>query len=192
AGAALDAVSRGLTVAIVEARDIASGTSSRSSKLIHGGLRYLEQLNFPLVREALKERGLLLTRLAPHLVRTVPFVLPLTHRVWQRAYYGSGVLLYDFLGTIFGTARGLPLHLHLTRAGARRLFPGLRSDALIGAIEYYDGQVDDARHTLTVVRTAASLGAAVATSARVIDVLTDAREVVGVRVKDLESGDEFE
>src|SRR5919109_3024371 len=94
-GTALDAASRGLSVALVEQRDFAAGTSSRSSKLIHGGLRYLEQLNFALVREALKERALLLHRLAPHLVRPVSFLYPLTHRVWERAYVGAGVALYD-------------------------------------------------------------------------------------------------
>ncbi|WP_163512111.1 glycerol-3-phosphate dehydrogenase/oxidase [Fodinicola acaciae] len=192
AGVALDAASRGLSVALVEARDFAAGTSSRSSKLIHGGLRYLEQLNFSLVREALKERGLLLTKLAPHLVRPVPFLVPLNHHVWQRFYYGSGVLLYDFLGSIFGTSRGLPIHKHYSRTGARRLFPGLRNDALIGAIRYFDGQIDDARHTVTVARTAASLGAAVVTSTRVIDVLRNAREVVGVRVRDMECNEEYE
>jgi len=192
AGAALDAASRGLSVALVEARDYAAGTSSRSSKLIHGGLRYLERLNFALVREALKERGLLLTRLAPHLVRPVPFLIPLEHRLWQRAYYGAGVALYDTLGSIFGTSRGLPRHRHLSRSGARRLFPGLRRDAQIGAIRYYDGQVDDARFTLTLARTAASYGAAMGTSVRVVDVLKDVREVIGVRVRDMETGDEFD
>jgi glycerol-3-phosphate dehydrogenase len=192
AGAALDAASRGLSVALVEARDYAAGTSSRSSKLIHGGLRYLEQLNFGLVREALKERGLLLTTLAPHLVRPVPFLVPLEHRVWQRAYYGAGVALYDTLGSIFGTSRGLPRHKHLSKTGARRLFPGLRRDALIGAIRYYDGQVDDARFTMTLARTAASYGAALGTSMRVVDLLRDVREVVGVRVRDMETGEEFD
>lgn len=192
AGAALDAASRGLSVAMVEARDYAAGTSSRSSKLIHGGLRYLEQFNFGLVREALKERGLLLTRLAPHLVRPVPFLVPLNHRVWQRAYYGAGVALYDTLGSIFGTSRGLPRHRHLSKTGARHLFPGLRRDALIGAIEYHDGQMDDARFALTLARTAASYGAAMATSTRVIKLLTDVREVIGVRVRDMETGEEFD
>src|SRR5579862_6493786 len=84
AGAALDAATRGLSVALVEARDYASGTSSRSSKLIHGGLRYLEQLEFGLVREALRERHLMLTRLCPHLVQPVSFLYPLTHHVWER------------------------------------------------------------------------------------------------------------
>src|SRR5437660_7119159 len=90
AGIALDAVTRGLTVALVEKRDFAAGTSSRSSKLIHGGLRYLEHLELGLVREALRERALLLNRIAPHLVRPVPLMVPLTHRVWERTYLGSG------------------------------------------------------------------------------------------------------
>src|SRR5690242_21474609 len=93
AGTALDAVTRGLSTGLVEARDWASGTSSRSSKLIHGGLRYLEMLDFGLVREALQERGLLLTRLAPHLVRPVPFLYPLTHRGWERPYVAAGLTL---------------------------------------------------------------------------------------------------
>ncbi|GAA0270343.1 glycerol-3-phosphate dehydrogenase/oxidase [Cryptosporangium japonicum] len=192
AGAALDAASRGLSVALVEARDFAAGTSSRSSKLIHGGLRYLEQLNFSLVREALEERGRLLTTLAPHLVRPTPFLLPLNHHGWQRLYYGAGVALYDTLGSILGTARGLPRHKHLSRTSARRLFPSLRRDALVGAIRYYDGHVDDARFVLTLARTAASYGAVTATSTRVVDLLRNAREVVGVRVRDLESDEEFE
>src|SRR6476646_8311932 len=98
AGAALDAASRGLRVGLIEARDYASGTSSKSSKLIHGGLRYLEMLDFGLVREALRERELLLTRLAPHLVKPVPFLWPLTHRGWERLYLGAGLALYDTLG----------------------------------------------------------------------------------------------
>src|SRR6202020_191026 len=99
AGSALDAVTRGLSTAIVEARDWASGTSSRSSKLIHGGLRYLEMMDFALVREALHERGLLLDRLAPHLVHPVRFLYPLTHRGWERIYVGAGLRLYDTLGS---------------------------------------------------------------------------------------------
>ena len=98
AGAALDAATRGLDVGLIEARDYASGTSSKSSKLIHGGLRYLEMLDFGLVREALRERELLLTRLAPHLVKPVPFLWPLTHRGWERVYLGAGLALYDRLG----------------------------------------------------------------------------------------------
>ncbi len=191
AGAALDAASRGLSVALVEARDYASGTSSRSSKLIHGGLRYLEQLEFPLVYEALRERGLLLRQLAPHLVRPVPILVPLTH-AWERPYYGAGVLLYDVLAGALGYGRGVPWHRHLGRRAARRTFPSLRDDALRGAIRYFDGQVDDARYVLTLARTAASYGAAIAPSTRVIGMLRDAREVVGVRVRDSETREEFD
>jgi glycerol-3-phosphate dehydrogenase len=210
AGAALDAASRGLSVALIEARDLASGTSSRSSKLIHGGLRYLEQFEFGLVHEALRERGLLATRLAPHLVRPVPFLVPLTapagpiglpQRIWQRAYYGAGVALYDAFASASALAgrvlqgqptRGMPMHRHLSRTAARRQFPSLREDAVTGAIEYYDGQVDDARFVVTLARTAASLGAAVVTSARAVGILRSAREVTGVRVTDLETGEEFD
>src|SRR5690349_6012690 len=98
AGVALDATTRGLSTALVEARDFASGTSSRSSKLFHGGLRYLEQLDFRLVREALRERELMITRIAPHLVKPVPFLYPLSHHVWERPYVASGLLLYDTMG----------------------------------------------------------------------------------------------
>jgi glycerol-3-phosphate dehydrogenase len=195
AGAALDAASRGLSVALVEARDWASGTSSRSSKLIHGGLRYLEQFEFGLVHEALRERGLLLTRLAPHLVRPVPFLVPLT-RWYERPYFGSGVLLYDLMGSavggVKGGERGVPWHRHLTRRGAKRLFPSLGDDVLRGAIRYYDGQVDDARYTMTLARSAASYGAALATSTRVTGIIRDARQVVGVTVRDMETRESFD
>ncbi|WP_238145522.1 glycerol-3-phosphate dehydrogenase/oxidase [Antricoccus suffuscus] len=193
AGVALDAATRGLRVAIVEARDWAAGTSSRSSKLIHGGLRYLEQLDFPLVREALRERGLLLGKIAPHLVRPVPFLLPLEKRVWQRFYYGAGVALYDSLGSVLGTSREMPRHKHLTRRQARAIFPSLKPDALIGAIRYYDGQVDDARLTMSLVRTAAAYGAAAVSSARVVRLRRDeAGAVVGAVVSDLESSREID
>ncbi|WP_410565357.1 glycerol-3-phosphate dehydrogenase [Amycolatopsis sp. cmx-4-61] len=188
AGVALDAASRGLSTALVEARDFAAGTSSRSSKLIHGGLRYLEQLDFKLVREALKERGLLLQKLAPHLVRPVKFLVPLQHRVWERGYIGAGVTLYDTLGG----ARALPRHRHLSKRGAARVAPGLADDALIGAIQYHDAQVDDARHTMTIARTAAEQGASVLTRTRVTSLLREGERVVGAKVVDRESGVEFE
>jgi glycerol-3-phosphate dehydrogenase len=185
-GTALDAVTRGLTVGLVEARDLASGTSSRSSKLIHGGLRYLEQLNFALVREALGERGLLLDTLCPHLVKPVPFLYPLTHRGWERLYVGSGIALYDLMAARSGHSAGLPRHRHLSRRGALARFPSLRADSLVGAIEYYDAQVDDARHTLTVARTAAVYGAHVATRAQVVKFLREGERVTGAVVEDLE------
>jgi len=188
AGSALDAATRGLTVGLVEARDFASGTSSRSSKLIHGGLRYLEMLDFRLVAEALSERGLLIDKLAPHLIRPVPFIYPLKHHVWERLYAGSGVALYDLLAKASGNGAGLPLHRHLTRRGARRIVPSLRKDALVGALQYYDAQVDDARHTMFVARTAAAYGAHVATRARVVGLLREGERVTGAEVHDLESG----
>ena len=184
AGVALDAATRGLRVALVEMRDYASGTSSRSSKLFHGGLRYLEQLNLSLVREALRERELMLTRLAPHLVRPVPFLYPLRHRGWERPYVGAGLTLYDTLGG----ESSLPRHRHLTRTGARALCPALRRDALVGALQYYDAQVDDARHTLTLVRTAARYGATVRNSTRVVGLRRDGGRVVGAELLDVETG----
>ncbi|BBG00502.1 MULTISPECIES: glycerol-3-phosphate dehydrogenase/oxidase [Pseudonocardia] len=192
AGAALDAATRGLSAGLVEARDFASGTSSRSSKLVHGGLRYLEMLDFRLVAEALAERGLLIQHLAPHLVRPVPFLYPLQHRGWERLYAGAGVALYDTLGFLSGRSRGVPHHRHLTRRGARKVVPSLRKDALVGALQYYDAQVDDARHTMFIARTAAAYGAHVATRARVVGLLKDAGRVVGATVQDLESGERID
>jgi len=187
-GCALDAATRGLSVALVEQRDIASGTSSRSSKLLHGGLRYLEQRDFALVREALHERGLLTKKVCPHLVRTVSFLIPLTHRIWQRLYYGAGVLLYDLLA--WTGKNPLPRHRHLSRKQALDLVPGLQPSSLIGGIVYSDAQVDDARHTLAVARTAARHGAAIATSTQVTDLVFEevdgVRTVVGAELSDLE------
>jgi glycerol-3-phosphate dehydrogenase len=187
-GAALDAATRGLRVALVEARDLASGTSSRSSKLFHGGLRYLEQLEFGLVREALRERELMLTRIAPHLVKPVAFLYPLSNRVWERPYTAAGLFLYDTMGG----ARSVPGQKHLTRAGALRLVPALKRDALIGGIRYYDAQADDARHTMMVGRTAAHYGAVVRTSTQVVGFLREADRVSGVRVRDVEDGREVD
>ncbi|WP_375483206.1 glycerol-3-phosphate dehydrogenase/oxidase [uncultured Mycobacterium sp.] len=183
-GCALDAATRGLKVAMVEARDFASGTSSRSSKMFHGGLRYLEQLEFGLVREALYERELSLTTLAPHMVKPLPFLYPLTRRWWERPYVAMGMLLYDQLGG----AKSVPPQKHLTRAGALRLCPGLKRNSLIGGIRYYDTVVDDARHTLTVARTAAHYGAVVRSSTQVIALLREGDRVTGVRVRDSEDG----
>jgi len=192
AGVALDAVTRGLSVGLVEARDFASGTSSRSSKLIHGGLRYLEQLDFGLVREALTERALLLQRIAPHLIKPVSFLFPFTHFGWERAYVGAGVSMYDLLGIARGQVRGLPVHRQLSRAGALRLAPALRKSALTGALLYWDAQVDDARYVLGLVRTAATYGANIASRTQVTGFLREGERVTGVRAVDLESGSERE
>ena len=192
AGVALDAVTRGLTTGLVEARDFGSGTSSRSSKLIHGGLRYLEQLNVGLVREALSERALLLQRIAPHLVHPVSFLFPFTHHVWERAYVGAGVSAYDTLGFSMGQTRGLPGHRQLSRRGALRLAPALNRKALTGALVYWDAQVDDARYVVSLVRTAASFGAHAASRTQVTGFLREGERVTGVRATDLETGNEVE
>lgn len=190
AGAALDAATRGLRTGIVEAQDWASGTSSRSSKLVHGGLRYLQMLDFPLVHEALTERDLLITELAPHLVEPLSFLYPLEHRVWERAYVGAGVALYDTLASVNGRRRrALPVHRHLSRAGIAKQFPDLRHDAAIGAIRYWDASVDDARLVLTLVRTAASYGAFTANRTQVVELThSSVGAVNGAVVEDLETG----
>ncbi|HEU5005620.1 MAG TPA: glycerol-3-phosphate dehydrogenase/oxidase [Jatrophihabitantaceae bacterium] len=186
AGAALDAATRGLSVALVESRDLAAGTSSRSSKLFHGGLRYLEQLELGLVREALRERELMLTRLAPHLVKPVPFLYPLTHHGWERPYVAAGLGLYDTMGG----HSSLPRQKHLSRRAALRTFPSLRPDSLVGAVRYFDAQTDDARHTLTVARTAARYGAVVRPSTTAFALERESDRVVGVHVRDAEDGRE--
>lgn len=183
-GAALDAATRGLSVGLVEARDLASGTSSRSSKLFHGGLRYLEQLDFALVREALRERELSLTVLAPHLVKPVPFLYPIKGLGWERPYFAAGLTLYEALGG----PNSLPRHRHLSRRGARSIAPSLRPDSLVGAIQFWDSQADDARHTLTVARTAARYGAIVRTSTEVVGLVREGGRVVGAEIRDVESG----
>ena len=158
AGIALDAAGRGLRTGIVEMGDWASGTSSWSSKLIHGGLRYLYQLDFPLVHEALTERGRLLETTAPHLVKAQPFLWPLK-RAYERSYSAVGVGMYDALAVAGARGRRtLPLQKHLGRRGAAALAPALNPDKLAGAIRFYDARVDDARLVIDLVRTAVETG----------------------------------
>lgn len=192
AGTALDAVTRGLSAGIVEAQDWAAGTSSCSSRLIHGGLRYLEMFDFALVHEALRERGLLISRLAPHLVTPVPFLYPLRHRVWERAYITAGVTLYDLLALSTGNTGGLPHHRQLSRRQALAETPSLKPDALVGALGYYDAHADDARLTMEIVRTAVGYGALAASRARVSGLVLEHGRVVGARVVDGETGAELE
>ncbi len=192
AGVALDAATRGLSTVIVEAQDWAAGTSSRSTKLVHGGLRYLQMLDFKLVHEALTERGLLLSRIAPHLVKPMSFLIPLEHRIWQRAYYGAGVSLYDVLANLMPGRRALPIHQHTTRKGMQKQFPDLRHETAIGAVKYWDATVDDARLVATLVRTAVTYGARAATRTQVIRLTKDsAGRVDGAVLKDLETGREI-
>lgn len=192
AGTALDAVTRGLSTVVVEAQDWASGTSSRSTKLVHGGLRYLQMLDFKLVHEALTERGLLLSKIAPHLVKPMAFLIPLEHRIWQRAYYGAGVSLYDLLANLMPGRRALPIHQHTTRKGLQQQFPDLKHDTAIGAVKYWDATVDDARLVATLIRTAVTYGAHAATRTQVVKLTKDdAGSVNGAILRDLETGEEL-
>lgn len=190
-GCALDAVTRGLSVGMVEARDWGSGTSSRSSKLVHGGIRYLEQLDFRLVREALIERGLLLQRIAPHLVKPVRFLYPVRNIV-ERCYVGAGMILYDVFARTGGRPPGVPHHRHYTKRQVQRGIPSLKKDAFAGGIAYYDAQVDDARYVSSLARTASFYGAKVASRVRVEGFLKVGQRVVGVTAHDLETGETFE
>ncbi len=192
AGSALDAATRGLRVGLVEARDWASGTSSRSSKLVHGGIRYLEQLDFRLVREALIERGLLLQRIAPHLVKPVRFLYPLTKPVIERLYVGAGMLLYDLFSFSGGRPSGVPHHRHLSKRQVMRAAPSLAHSACIGGLAYYDAQVDDARYVANLARTASFYGAHVASRLRVEGFIKVGQRVVGVHAHDLETGEKFD
>ena len=188
AGIAVDAASRGLRTGIVEMGDWASGTSSWSSKLIHGGLRYLYQLNFALVHESLTERGRLLTRTAPHLVKAQPFLWPLKHQV-ERSYSAVGIGMYDALA--LAGARGhqtVPVQRHLGRKGTKALAPALDTSHLAGAIQFYDARVDDARLVIDLVRTAVGLGAFAASRTTVTGFLRNGEQVTGAVVTDRESG----
>lgn len=189
AGIALDAAARGLSTAVIEAQDWASGTSSRSSRLVHGGLRYLYNLDFKLVAEALRERGRLLTTVAPHLVEAQPFLWPLQKRVVERAYSAVGVGMYDALARIgTGGKKTVPIQKHLSKKGAINRFPDIDPDSLIGAIEFYDARVDDARLVITLIRTALKYGAEAASRVRVTGIVKEGDRAVGVEATDLETG----
>src|SRR5947209_11916578 len=142
-------------------------------------------MDFQLVREALRERDLMITTLAPHLVRPVSFLYPLTHYGWERMYVGAGLLLYDAMGG----SHALPRHRHLSRRGARAIAPALKRAALVGGIRYYDAQADDARHTLTLVRTASAYGATVRSSTEVVGFTREGGRIVGAELRDTETGE---
>lgn len=192
AGIALDAATRGLRTAIVEAGDWAMGTSAWSSKLVHGGLRYLYNLDFKLVSEALKERGLLLERTAPHLVKAQPFLWPLKLPLIERAYSAVGIGMYDTLAFVgAGGRKTVPAQQHFTKSGTKKVFPGIKDSAFSGAIQFYDARVDDARLVIDLVRTAAGYGALATTRTKVTGVEKDASgRVIGAKILDLETGTE--
>lgn len=192
AGIALDAATRGLRTGIVEAQDWAGATSRWSSKLVHGGLRYLQQLDFKLVAEALSERERLLYTLAPHLVKPVPFLYPITHPVWERPYVTAGIGLYDTLAHVGSKVASMPFHRHLSARGVAKAFPGIKPGTMVGAVKYWDGKVDDARLVLTLIRTAVGYGALAASRTQVTGLVKDETgTVIGAHVKDRETGEQF-
>jgi hypothetical protein len=180
-GTALDAASRGLRVAVFESHDFASGTSSRATKLVHGGVRYLAQGHIPLVREALRERSRLLAN-APHNAHPLQFVMP-SFQWWERPFYGIGLKMYDALSG----SHGLGATEFLSSAETREALPGVRSDGLSGGVRYWDGQFNDARLAIDLARTAASFGALVFNYCKVDRLIEDAGKVVGVHVVDQET-----
>ncbi|QGF25052.1 FAD-dependent oxidoreductase [Raineyella fluvialis] len=189
AGIAVDAVTRGLRTGIVEMQDWAAGTSSRSSRLVHGGLRYLYQLDLHLVSEALAERGLLMETIAPHLVHAQPFLWPLRIPLIERGYSALGVGLYDLIARFRGGH--VPIQRHYDKAGALGLFPDIRPSRLTGAIRFYDARVDDARLVIDLVRTAVSYGAFAASRTRVVGLVRHHGVVTGAVLHDLEADREI-
>jgi glycerol-3-phosphate dehydrogenase len=185
-GAAVDAAARGYRTLLVEARDFASGTSSCSTKLIHGGVRYLRQGDFALVRSALHERSRLLAN-APHLVHPLAFVIPARHLA-DRLVYGAGLKLYDLLAG----RHSLAASRSLNRAETLAALPGLRPDRLCGGIRYWDGQFDDARLAIALMRTAGDLGATCLNYLPAIDLCKTGGRVCGAVLRDGESGETFE
>jgi len=185
-GVAVDAAARGLSVALIEAHDFGKGTSSRSTKLVHGGVRYLEQGNIPLVMSALKERGLMRQN-APHLVHDLAFVVP-NYSWWEAPFYGIGLKLYDLLAGRYGFGASKLLSKEET---LERL-PALEADELRGGVVYYDGQFDDARLLVHLAMTAADHSAVLANYCPATGLLRDAEGYVnGVTARDEETGEEL-
>ena len=186
-GVAVDAASRGLSVVLVEAHDFGKGTSSRSTKLVHGGVRYLEQGNVPLVMSALKERGLMRQN-APHLVHDLAFVVP-NYSWWEAPFYGIGLKLYDLLAGKYGFGASKLL----SKSETLERLPGLEPEGLTGGVVYYDGQFDDARLLIHLAMTAADHNAALVNHCPATAVLRDAEGYVnGVSARDAETGEEFQ
>ena len=185
-GVALDAAARGLSVVLVESHDFAKGTSSRATKLVHGGVRYLAQGNISLVTEALRERTLLLNN-APHLAQPLAFVMP-AYRWWESAFYGIGLKMYDALA---GKA-GLGKTEFLSRTEVLGLLPTARPDQLKGGVKYWDGQFDDARMALALARTAAQQGALLVNYCRAADLRYAGGKIAGLTCQDTLSGKSYD
>ena len=187
AGVALDAASRGFSVLLLEREDFGKGTSGRSTKLVHGGVRYLEQGNVSLVMEALKERGILIEN-APHLVHDLPFVVP-NYSWWETPFYGIGLKIYDLLAGKYGFGRSRILPLDETL----HLLPNIRQDGLRGGVVYHDGQFDDARLLIALLTTAAEHGATILNYAPAAAFRRDASGFIdGVDTVDRETGEQFQ
>ncbi|WP_295850123.1 glycerol-3-phosphate dehydrogenase/oxidase [uncultured Xylophilus sp.] len=184
-GVALDAAARGLSVVLLESQDFAKGTSSRATKLVHGGVRYLAQGNVSLVREALHERSTLLQN-APHLAQPLPFVMP-SYKLWETPFYGIGLKVYDALA---GKA-GLGDTEFLGRDRTLQLLPGVQPAGLRGGVKYWDGQFDDARLAIALARTAAARGALLVNYCPVDALVHEAGRVAGLRCHDAETGRAF-
>ncbi len=185
-GAAVDAASRGLKTLLLESHDFAKGTSSRATKLVHGGVRYLAQGNFSLVRDALHERGLLRQN-ATHLVRTLGFVIP-GYEWWSVPFYGFGMKAYDFLSGKLNLAPSKPI----SKLQALEFIPTLRQDGLLGGVLYFDAQFDDARLALTLARTLVDLGGTLLNYAPVTGLNKQNNRVSGVTARDLETEETFQ
>jgi glycerol-3-phosphate dehydrogenase len=186
-GAAVDAASRGYDVVLLEASDFGKGTSSRSTKLIHGGVRYLEQGNVTLVMEALRERGILRQN-APHLVHDLAFIVP-NYEWWEAPFYGVGLKLYDFLAGKYGFGRSRTL----SREDALERLPNLKTEGLRGGVIYFDGQFDDARLLIHLAMTADQHGAVLANYCPVESLARNEEGYVeGLGARDLESGEELD
>lgn len=181
-GCSIDAASRGYRTLLLEQEDFAKGTSSRSTKLVHGGVRYLKQGNVSLVLEALKERGLLLKN-APHLVHDLPFVVP-NYTWWEGPYYGIGLKMYDLLAGRSGFGRSK----HLSKEETIAQIPTIEPDGLDGGVIYYDGQFDDARLAVNMAQTAAEQGGVLLNYVRVTGIVKRGDEVAGVHAVDVETG----
>ncbi len=185
-GAAVDAATRGYKTLLVEAHDFGKGTSSRSTKLVHGGVRYLEQGNLKLVKEALQERGWLLKN-APHITHTMPFVIP-AYGIAQKIYYGTGLKVYDFLSGKLSLGNTKLLN----KAETLQKLPTVNPEKLKGGIVYYDGQFDDARLAIDLAATAVQHGATLINYIKVNDLLKTRTKISGIAATDIISGKTYQ
>jgi glycerol-3-phosphate dehydrogenase len=185
-GVALDAAARGFSVVLVDSHDFAKGTSSRATKLLHGGVRYLAQGDIALVREALHERTTLLHN-APHIAQPLPFIMP-SYKWWEKPFYGAGLMIYDVLA---GKA-GLGKTEFLNHAQTLACLPVARTEGLRGSVKYWDGQFNDARLALALARTAATYGALLVNYCRALRLRYDGDKLSGLDVSDSETGKTYE